>query len=116
VVSEIPAIECEALLALYDSTNGTGWITQTNWLTNDTPCNWYGVGCTNGHVTGIDLNTNNLDGLISIELGNLDNLRILVLSRNHLTGDIPIELSNLASLELLFLDANQLSGIIAADD
>src|SRR5690606_5508867 len=34
--------ECEALVALYNSTDGPNWITRTNWLEPDTsPCSWY---------------------------------------------------------------------------
>ncbi len=42
-VSEIPPLECEALVALYNSTNGAGWTISTNWLTTNTPSNWYGI-------------------------------------------------------------------------
>ena len=31
-VIDVPQIECEALVALYNSTNGAGWTNNTNWL------------------------------------------------------------------------------------
>jgi len=37
-VAEIPQIECEALVALYNSTNGPGWTANTDWLHTTTPC------------------------------------------------------------------------------
>jgi hypothetical protein len=48
-VSEIPLIECQALEALYNSTNGDGWTDRSGWLTTNTPCSWRGVTCNTGH-------------------------------------------------------------------
>jgi len=53
--SEIPVLECEALVAFYESTNGPDWSNNTGWLTSDTPCSWYGVTCTGEHVTELRL-------------------------------------------------------------
>jgi hypothetical protein len=36
-VTEIPQSECEALVALYTSTNGTEWTNNTGWNTTSTP-------------------------------------------------------------------------------
>src|SRR5690554_5487783 len=56
-VSEIPITECEALVALYHSTNGPEWRIRDGWLATSTPCSWYGVACltdtTPLHVTHI---------------------------------------------------------------
>src|SRR4051812_4140380 len=52
-VSAIPEMECNALVALYQSTDGAQWLDNTNWLTvnaNISPCNWHGVVCEVGHV------------------------------------------------------------------
>jgi len=56
-VTEIPEAECDALVALYTSTNGASWIDNTGWLVTDTPCSWYGVGCDLGHVWSVSLNS-----------------------------------------------------------
>ena len=111
-VYEIPPIECEALVALYNSTNGEGWTTKTNWLVTDTPSNWYGVTVQSGHVTVVDLSSNELSGIIPLELENLSNLQQLILADNQLTGSIPPELGNLSNLTWLILAGNQLSGNI----
>jgi hypothetical protein len=37
-VSDIPQTECEALLALYSSTNGATWTNKTGWLATTTAC------------------------------------------------------------------------------
>ena len=38
----IPQNECEALVALYNSTDGDNWNNKTNWLTSTTPASWNG--------------------------------------------------------------------------
>jgi hypothetical protein len=54
-VGEMPSVECQALVALYEGTNGPGWMNHGGWLTTSTPCGWYGLTCDAGHVTGLDL-------------------------------------------------------------
>ena len=55
-VTEIPQQECEALVALYDSTDGANWYTNADWVKSATPCSWYGVTCgAAGHVTSLEL-------------------------------------------------------------
>jgi hypothetical protein len=89
---EIPVIECEALLSLYDSTGGDQWYDRTGWLGFESPCTWHGVTCRRGHVARIDLHDNELTGSIPPELGNLSQLLWLRLHGNQLTGDVPPEL------------------------
>src|SRR5512137_996975 len=49
-VTNIPTADCNALVALYNSTNGPGWTYQTRWMQAPV-CGmfgqqpWYGVGC-----------------------------------------------------------------------
>lgn len=112
-VSQIPNSECQALVALYDGTNGPGWTNNNGWLENDAPCSWNGVTCNMGHVTGISLINNQLTGSIPPGLGNLGNLNSLQLWNNQLSGSIPPELGNLTGLQYLDLAYNnQLSGTI----
>jgi hypothetical protein len=67
-VTEIPQGECEALVALYNSTSGPNWFVNTGWLQTTTPCSWYGVSCTAGHVSRLRLVGNSLNGLIPAQL------------------------------------------------
>jgi Leucine-rich repeat (LRR) protein len=118
--SEIPTTECDALLALYNNTTGASWDNHTGWLETDTPCSWFGVSCTGGHVTSLMLGIQNgsgwvgngLVGTIPTEIGDLTSLVTLVLSDNKLSGSIPTQLQNLTSLATLNLDRNMLSGSI----
>ncbi len=111
-VTQIPEIECEALVALYNSTNGPNWIDHTNWLETNTPNDWLGVGAWSGNVTILSLTENGLSGPLPVELVNLSSLTELTLDGNQLTGSIPVELANLSSLEILLLEANELTGAI----
>jgi len=119
VVTEISKVECESLLELYHSTNGTEWENSEGWNITNTPCIWYGITCENGGVTEINLNgyeyrerstTNNLTGTLPNFKG-LPNLQVLNLKLNHLTGTIP-DFSGLPNLQSLNLSKNQLTGEI----
>ena len=109
----VPDIERAALIDLYNSTTGSGWTHQDNWLsTTISECSWYGVTCTVNHVTLIDLGNNNLNGTIPISISNLTNLQQLILYSNRLQGNIPSQVGSLTNLQVLNLTNNQLSGSI----
>ena len=108
----VPQIQCEALMALYDGTDGPNWDDNTGWDTASAVNTWNGVTVTGGQVGYLDLSGNQLTGTIPTELGNLTNLRFLYLGGNSLSGSIPTELGNLTNLEYLHLYDNQLSGDI----
>ena len=111
--AQIPQVERDALIALYNSTDGPNWSDNTNWLgAVETECTWYGLGCAGENVQGLDLSNNQLSGVIPPELGNLSSLQGLDLGSNQLSGGIPPELGNLSSLQWLDLRSNQLSGSI----
>ncbi len=112
--AQVPTIEREALIALYDSTAGSNWVNNTGWLGDvGTECSWAGVTCAAGtNVTTLRLIYNRLIGSIPRELGNLSNLERLNLPYNQLSGNIPPALGNLSNLQWLVLLSNQLSGSI----
>ncbi|MEM6642365.1 MAG: FG-GAP-like repeat-containing protein, partial [Bacteroidota bacterium] len=98
-----------ALVDLYNSTNGPSWFVNTNWLSGQVE-NWFGVSVTDGRVTAIVLNDNNLNGSLPSSIGNLDSLKTLELALNSLSGTIPTSITNLTVLERIELWSNNLSG------
>ncbi len=116
-VTEIPPVECEALVALYNSTDGTNWLDNpdNNWNVTNTPCSWTKITCGDEHVTELMLHSNQLSGSIPSELGNLSQLTFLTLWSNQLSGPIPSELGNLSQLTSLDLWNNQLSDSIPSE-
>ncbi|XP_075662313.1 uncharacterized protein LOC142631869 [Castanea sativa] len=58
------------------------------------------------------LNSNQFNGPIPIEIGNMKSLTYLNLSNNNIVGEIPIELANCSSLANLSLSHNYLNGSI----
>ncbi len=103
----------DALVALYNATNGPGWKNQENWLSEAPLDQWYGVLTdSGGSPIRLDLSDNRLVGPIPPELGNLSSLIHLKLLGNQLTGPIPPKLGSLSELVYLWLSENQLSGPI----
>lgn len=107
-VSGIPKTECDALVALYNATGGENWKTNTGWLQTTTPCSWYGVGCETEHVIRLNLDNNQLNGVIPPEIGALTNVTHLYLGRNQLTT-LPPEIGALTSMITLSIYDNQLA-------
>lgn len=100
-----------ALVALYDDTDGPHWLSHESWLTDPLE-NWIGVTINGNRVTALQLDQNNLTGMLSAEIGNLDSLIELRLSGNRLTASIPAEIGELERLQNLALDRNGLTGMI----
>ncbi|NJN67481.1 MAG: hypothetical protein HC884_12600, partial [Chloroflexaceae bacterium] len=106
--NQIPQAECEALVSLHDQTDGANWTTRTGWKLTSTPCDWYGVTCSSGHVVALSLSDNQLRGDFP-DLSALTSLAYLSLSDNYLSGPIS-NLAPLTRLTTLYLSNNQLSG------
>ena len=93
--------EREALVALYNATDGANWSDNSNWLSAEPLGDWYGVTTdADGFVTGLSLASNGLSGSIPSELGDLENLQTLHLSGNVLSGCIPASLYAVATNDL----------------
>ena len=89
----------EALVAIYNATDGENWNRSDNWLSDAPLDEWEGVTTDDeGRVTKLEVNGNDLSGEIPAELGSLPSLEGLQLHNNQLTGAIPAELGNLTNL------------------
>jgi hypothetical protein len=112
-VQEIPLEECQALVAIYESTDGDHWIENSGWLVNETPCTWYSVLCEQGHVIELQLYYNQLHGSLPPGIGNFTHLKSLYLDDNQLSGPIPAEIGNLTELQIARLGRNKFTSIPA---
>ncbi len=112
----------DTLKKIYRMTGGASWTNSTNWniASSQVPNaeslgQWYGVTVAEGRVTQIELNNNNLRGLIPWAIGNLSNLKILDLSNNQIQGPILPEIGKLSELRELNLASNEFSGEIPSE-
>ena len=112
----------EALMALYNSTGGSGWTNKLNWNSPQSLDLWYGVKVVDDvdgsdRVAWLELPENNLRGTVPAQLATLTELKYLDLRGNQLSGAIPPELGDLSPEGLVSLDlsANQLNGTIPAE-
>jgi len=110
----IPASERAVLVALYNSTNGDGWLRRSNWNGPvGTECTWQGVLCTalDANVAYIRLDSNNLAGSLPATLNQLPSLQEFNVSSNRITGSIPA-LNGLTALKSFRVEQNQLTGTV----
>ena len=117
----------DALVALYDATNGDDWTFNTNWLSDAPLGDWYGVNTNaSGRVVSVYLKgrgglfgqaptPHGLSGHLPEELGNLSHLSTLNLGINNLRGSIPESLGKLERLTQLNLEDNDFSGHIPVE-
>ncbi len=105
--------ERDALIALYNSTDGDNWADNTNWLTSAHVDDWAGVSTEGNRVTVLNRNFQNLNGQLPDEIGDLIHLKELRISVNeNLTGSIPSTIGNLTELRWFRLQLNSLTGAI----
>ena len=68
----------EALVELYNATDGENWSVSTNWLTDEPIGSWYGVTTNDeGRVTRIDIDNKGLSGPLPPAIGRLSALEYL---------------------------------------
>lgn len=124
-VTGVPAQECQALVDLYNATDGAHWLRNNGWFTESNVCSWDGIECSNGHINVIHLVQNNLIGTLPTSIGDLSELTDLRLASrqydtshptndglNQLSGTIPTSIGNLTHLHILDLMENQFAGPI----
>ena len=103
------SLEYQALVDLYNSTDGDFWFDNTGWLIGNDFSTWFGVTVVNGDVAILDLSFNDLTGNIPGSIGNLKALEELLLEYNYLEGVLPEEVGMLENLLVLRLRFNFLA-------
>ena len=124
-----------AVEAFFHATGGPDWSDNTAWLSSAPLSEWLGVWTdADGRVTALILDDNGLRGTIPPELGQLTELRRLILGevesdvtplpspfprppipKNRLDGTIPPALGELTNLEVLDLSSTGVSGTIPVE-
>ncbi len=112
----------EMLSKFYVSANGDNWTNNDGWkeaITDSGSCNpcdgsWFGIVCNSeDRVRLIELNSNNLSGIIDPAIAELEQIENIRITNNaNLAGTIPAELGNASQLAVLNLRGNALSGEI----
>ncbi|MCB0807006.1 MAG: T9SS type A sorting domain-containing protein, partial [Bacteroidales bacterium] len=109
--SQVVQQDSLALVALYNSTNGSNWYHADYWLEDVLPVEyWFGIEVRNNRVVKIKLDYNNLQGSIPAEIADLDSLSQLILSQNQVNY-IPDEMGNLTTLDTLAVNGNPLTAL-----
>jgi Leucine-rich repeat (LRR) protein len=108
--AEVSVAEKEALVKLYQSTNGSQWTTK--WNISMPVATWYGIKLENDKVVSINLADNNLKGELPKEIASLVNLQELNLHKNYISGSIPSSIVALKELKILDISFNRLTGSI----
>ncbi len=99
----------QALLELYDATDGAHWRNAASWGSEAPLEHWHGVTTDrDGRVIALRLPDNGLSGELPAGLGAIDRLEVLDLSYNEIVGEIPGELGVLSGLRVLDLNSNRL--------
>lgn len=108
----------EALIALYNATDGPNW--QRQWDLNTEITTWHGVTTNSqGRVTELSLQSNNLNGTIPPEIQLLTELVKIELDRSLIYGQLPNKITgistefwNLIKLEEVNISNTELEGTI----
>ncbi|XP_038992662.1 inactive receptor-like serine/threonine-protein kinase At2g40270 [Hibiscus syriacus] len=79
------------------------------------PCSWFGVECSDEKIVNLNLKDLGLVGDLGPEVGQLGNLKSIILRNNSFSGSIPKEIIGLKELEVLDLGFNNFSGLFPSD-
>ncbi|KAK8972849.1 hypothetical protein V6N11_057358 [Hibiscus sabdariffa] len=105
--------EVEALISIRRELNDPHGVL-SNWDEDSVdPCSWAMITCSSENlVTTLGAPSQSLSGTLSGAIGNLTNLRQVLLQNNNLSGEIPPELGTLLNLQTVDLSNNRFSGPI----
>ena len=119
-VRAVTTAEHQALLSLYQSTNGNNWLQHDNWggaqgseCDPDPAKQWFGVTCDlgTGHITIVLLPGNNLTGTLP-DLAGLAFVHYLDFDDNRVGGSLPSTLGQMTALDTFHATKNRFTGSI----
>ncbi|MEI8091353.1 MAG: leucine-rich repeat domain-containing protein [bacterium] len=90
--------------------NGSEWPAQDHRFDSTSIDNRYGITVTNGHVTQISLDGNNLSGDIPL-MSHLSQLQSFSMVGNHIHNITNYAFSGLGNLQYLWLSSNEVAEI-----
>lgn len=127
----------DVLQDFYKGLNGANWYINTNWLDGTMSyCEWAGLECNlQCNITSIELVNNNLTGVITDKISELETLininlfcnyveyglsslkfltllEEITLTYNNVHGTIPVEFGQFHNLEILNMQQNKIEGTI----
>ncbi|WP_339753301.1 T9SS type A sorting domain-containing protein [uncultured Winogradskyella sp.] len=100
--------ERQALIDLYNATDGPNWIFNAGWNTAAPLSEWTNVTVENGHVTSVVIATFGVVGTLPSSLSDLTFLKTADFRSNNLSGEVP-DLSGISTLELYDVNFNRFS-------
>lgn len=103
--AQVPQAERDALIDLYNATNGPNWTNNTNWNTETPVSSWHGITVENNVVTEVALSNRNLEGSIPNSILNLTSVIALEFASNLLDGTIP-DFSVLPNIQRIYIHLN----------
>lgn len=98
----------QALVDLYNSTDGDNWKNNANWCSDKPLSEWYGIYTydemdyqnSGDKVYAVSLARNNLKGSLPKSIGDLSEVQSLSLYDNPISGTVPSEIFRLNNVEL----------------
>ena len=125
--TRLPVAQCEAWIAFYGATNGSGWAYCSEAATDPCSCCGWGGMCGRGGVTGptcneentavasIVLPGTNLTGELPAAIAAWEDLVVFSVNDNFLTGSIPSAFAgSWPKLKSFRVDGNHLTGKLPA--
>nr|XP_011462643.1 PREDICTED: LOW QUALITY PROTEIN: probable LRR receptor-like serine/threonine-protein kinase At4g30520 [Fragaria vesca subsp. vesca] len=105
--------EVVALISLKGSLNDPHGVLN-NWDGDSVdPCSWAMITCSSENVVvGLGAPSQSLSGTLTAAIGNLTNLRQVLLQNNNISGKLPAELGTLPKLQTLDLSNNRFLGVV----
>jgi hypothetical protein len=113
--------DMSALIDLFQASQQS-WVNRTGWLVNGTSyCSWHGIECDCSsaycRVSAIKMRGNMLVKLgqyVPDSIGNLTELKTLMLYQNYLSSTLPASIGNLVNLLYMDIGANVFTGSFPA--